>query len=566
MGRNRKKKNYYYSSGSLFALGNDAKPTDPDDPSIYKGGNRDEHGDIRDIITNIVFQPEYRHLSPEELRFQDHGFTAGYPYSYEEARWRHYLDTGRASLPKFGAQTPGSPFSISDSPQDGHRSSSSPPQTPNTVNDEKSTTSTCSLCAARLTLDSERHGAYEASTEGVVPLLDEVTPRGAGKGEPSRGTATPSHYKKTRSKKNRQRIRRLEKTVESLSHGLILALTELKSGALKLDPTSSGDRRARPDGLDVESDFGDEVDALSMAFTSLKTTRESRVGMCTELLRKAASAGAGTSVPPRQSTEGTRVGTTTTRQSPSLEPLTSVTAYPGTGSSTLGTFAPPTNSRTQQLDLPLPTSRTDRERGTHSISNRLESELPVITTKTMGSDKSLSTSNDRSPISGLLEPILRFMTCPDVFQFLKEAENHDGLKGTQMSDLSWVLDNLFDIHGGMMIHCLRQSLKHMNDISQSLGSNTWSQDLKLMQELDKAYSYCLELVFIFSERFPKSASVNFRDLAEGYKGFLDPIITTSYIEDLNSLWTQVHPALLEVNTHTHTHTPSPSFPPLLSFV
>ncbi|KAI0245794.1 hypothetical protein BJV78DRAFT_248827 [Lactifluus subvellereus] len=61
-------------------------------------------------------------------------------------------------------------------------------------------------------------------------------------------------------------------------------------------------------------------------------------------------------------------------------------------------------------------------------------------------------------------------------------------------------------------------------------------------------SYCLELAVIFTEWFPTWASAcrYFRDLSECYEGYLNPVITTSYIEDLNVMWTQVHPALLEV--------------------
>ncbi|KAH8984001.1 hypothetical protein EDB86DRAFT_3084941 [Lactarius hatsudake] len=103
------------------------------------------------------------------------------------------------------------------------------------------------------------------------------------------------------------------------------------------------------------------------------------------------------------------------------------------------------------------------------------------------------------------------------------------------------------------------------------GPSAWSQDSELMQKLDETYCkqlrphidtdgsynsvtkiawemYCLELGGIFSERFPdwESATLFFQNLSEEYGGFLNPIITSSYIEDLTALWTQVHPALLEV--------------------
>jgi hypothetical protein len=64
----------------------------------------------------------------------------------------------------------------------------------------------------------------------------------------------------------------------------------------------------------------------------------------------------------------------------------------------------------------------------------------------MGNDRLLFT---RSPISRLLRPILNFMMCPEVSQFLKQAEAQPGLRGTPIFDLFWVLDNLFNVHGGV---------------------------------------------------------------------------------------------------------------------
>ena len=111
----------------------------------------------------------------------------------------------------------------------------------------------------------------------------------------------------------------------------------------------------------------------------------------------------------------------------------------------------------------------------------------------------------------------------------------------------------------------------MDDISQSLGSDGWSRDLVLSGKLDEAYlkelhphiqtdgdydgvssaawkSYCLKLAVIFSEHFPEWRSVRFfRNLSESYRSCFNPVITTSYIEDLTTLWTKAHPALLEVN-------------------
>jgi hypothetical protein len=61
-------------------------------------------------------------------------------------------------------------------------------------------------------------------------------------------------------------------------------------------------------------------------------------------------------------------------------------------------------------------------------------------------------------------------------------------------------------------------------------------------------SYCFELSGIFSEQFTDSESAIpfFQNISREYD-YLGPMITSSYIEDLSSLWTEVHPALLEVN-------------------
>ena len=113
----------------------------------------------------------------------------------------------------------------------------------------------------------------------------------------------------------------------------------------------------------------------------------------------------------------------------------------------------------------------------------------------------------------------------------------------------------------------------MDAISGVTGLSAWSDDLELMQKLDETYqkqlrpyidtdgsrksvakvaweSYCFELGGIFSEQFPdwELATPFFQNLSLEYDN-LGPIITSSYIEDLSALWTEVHPALLEVHTH-----------------
>ena len=128
-----------------------------------------------------------------------------------------------------------------------------------------------------------------------------------------------------------------------------------------------------------------------------------------------------------------------------------------------------------------------------------------------------------------------------------------------------------------MIYCLQESFIPMDAISRGTGSSSWSQDPDLMQKLDETYckhlrphidtdgsldgshndiakaaweSYCFELCDVFSEQVPdwESATPFFQNLSRAYDR-LGPIITSSYLEDMSSLWIEVHPALLEVKTH-----------------
>jgi hypothetical protein len=67
-----------------------------------------------------------------------------------------------------------------------------------------------------------------------------------------------------------------------------------------------------------------------------------------------------------------------------------------------------------------------------------------------GNDRTLfTTGKDRPLVLQTFSPILKFITTSDVFQFLKRAEIHVGLLKTQLFDLFWILDNLFNVHGGV---------------------------------------------------------------------------------------------------------------------
>jgi hypothetical protein len=69
-----------------------------------------------------------------------------------------------------------------------------------------------------------------------------------------------------------------------------------------------------------------------------------------------------------------------------------------------------------------------------------------------GKDGTLFTTvKDRTVAFRTLSPILEFITSSDVFQFLKRAEIHAGLLNTQLFDMFWILDNLFNVHGGVWL-------------------------------------------------------------------------------------------------------------------
>ncbi|KAI9456854.1 hypothetical protein BJY52DRAFT_1275024 [Lactarius psammicola] len=465
-------------------------------PSIYHGGCVDclSPFEPKVTFTSIVCQTEYSHLSPEELRFQDLEIDTDParwdPHSFEEARLRYYLDEGLTSVPQFGPSIPASAFSVSSRVKsmssDAVPDSGSScfglgcPASGPTV-DGESTTSLCSLCAAKLDADVQGCEEYGATSKRL----------GRDKSMPNLSGHCDILGRKKRSRISR-RVRRLEKTVESLSHGLILALTELR------------DFRAHS----TKTDDSDVVDTQTTAFSSL-----SAVGDHPDSTFRASAPGSNLH-PSEQPDPTPQRKSTTPRTNANL------TAPSISGESKFGPTAKP------------------------------NSVVGHITTR---NDSSPFVSNNWSPISELLRPILDFMT------------------STQLFDLLWVSDNLFNVHGGILIYCLQKSLIPMGAISGVPGLSDWSQDRELMRKPDETYRkylrpsidtdgscnsvtkiawylYCIELGGIFSEQFPdwESAISFFQNLAEGYNGCLSPMITSSYIEDLSGLWAQVHPALLEV--------------------
>ena len=183
-----------------------------------------------------------------------------------------------------------------------------------------------------------------------------------------------SEKKKQKRKKLSRRVRQLEKTVEGLSHGLILALTELQ------------DRKTTADGRKSVN-----VDALSTALSDLSTVEDHP-----------------------DSAPGTSAPGATLPQPPSEPPA--------------------------------------RQRESASQDTSAVGAEHVATEN----DSSMLISEGRTPISGLLKPILDFMACREVHQLLKQAECHPGLRNTQLFDLLWVANNFFNVHGGVRYHSSRR--------------------------------------------------------------------------------------------------------------
>ena len=180
-------------------------------------------------------------------------------------------------------------------------------------------------------------------------------------------------------------MRRLERTVESLSHGLILALTELKefqdrSDGRKTDKTGIiDDLSTAPSRLSTVVDHPNSIPKAPAPDTILRPSEQPD--------------------PTRQREDAIKTGALSVSTAPKLGPL----AEP------------------------------------HD----------VVDPSVAGNDDSLFISDDLSPVSGLLQSILDFISCPEVLQFLKRAEAHPGLRSTQLFDLFWVADNLFNVHGGV---------------------------------------------------------------------------------------------------------------------
>jgi hypothetical protein len=310
--------------------------------------------------------------------------------SLQEERLRYYLDEGLTSVPRFGSPTTAPAFSVSSPVKPTYPDSASGYlglgcPVPGQIVDVESATSTCSLCAARLDTDAKDDEEYEALQRDRVETRVMSSPVSPSPLANSLcilvASSSISRHRDTRDKKKRKRIsrrvRRLEKTVESLSHGLILALTELQNR------TTTADVR--------KTDNSGMVDALSTALSNLST----------------------------------------------------VVDHPD---STPGTSEPEaTLPRTSEPPDPTTTQRESASKNTSTNHEAAEHNDGVVTEN----DTSIFISDDRSPISGLLKPILDFMACPEVHRFFKWAEAHPGLRSTQLFDLLWVANNLYNVHGGV---------------------------------------------------------------------------------------------------------------------
>jgi len=205
---------------------------------------------------------------------------------------------------------------------DPHRSGLDPDVPPSAVTslttaDVESTTtnSTCYLCAARLATSGQREPGGDDDSQRVGAQWDEEIGNRAGVGTCDCNDVrlltqhflfliaflcaalqivslfiyieTPSVLRRrhrfdtergggsrSRSSKTDRRLRRLEKMVESLSHGLILALTQLKSSDVHAESRRRSASPGRRQSHKVESVSRDDVDDdndrnLSTAFAGM---------------------------------------------------------------------------------------------------------------------------------------------------------------------------------------------------------------------------------------------------------------------------------------------------------
>jgi hypothetical protein len=206
-----------------------------------------------------------------------------------------------------------------------------------------------------------------------------------------------------------RRLCRLEKTVESLSHGLILALMQLKSGDVQEEPRCRHCHK---------TESGNDCCDLSTAFAGKGPLENGMGTSCYFGLRLltmsmcAAHGGIAMMVSPLQ-TNNTELSSPLKKELIRSGPQLSSTA---TATTSVASKAGPENM------------------------------FSCIAT---GSNDSLFTTSKEMSHSRMLSPILKFITSSDVFEFLKRVEIHASLWSTQLFDLFWVLDNLFNVHGGV---------------------------------------------------------------------------------------------------------------------
>lgn len=232
----------------------------------------------------------------------------------QEARWHHYLDTGRVPPPET-SPNPAGPHVPATGEGELAKSTVSPHDDGTAISgqvgqlniDDHST-----LSKMPVPLPGSNDGSEDGSG---TRTMDRFLPRfpplsmhfslsaGASASHPSLfsiGAPSVSHHQrprprrvdneKERKSKSGRRLRRLEKTVEALSHGLILALTQLKSesggqsgtGHARAESHSVTHPGSGPlgEGRKAVSASNDATDALLTALSGVTLSEHCTESLC----------------------------------------------------------------------------------------------------------------------------------------------------------------------------------------------------------------------------------------------------------------------------------------------
>ncbi|KAI0316604.1 hypothetical protein OF83DRAFT_1292686 [Amylostereum chailletii] len=169
-------------------------------------------------------------------------------------------------------------------------------------------------------------------------------------------------------------------------------------------------------------------------------------------------------------------------------------------------------------------------------------------------------SSDASDAVKLLSSIASFAQCPEVHALWARVSAFPGLKSLELLTMPWVLDNLYAVHGGVLIHWFNHAL----DTMQALSHDPVRWDPTLVEKLNLVYCSTLRPAVLDPTAPIGKAWTQYRtmmttclDDAGFDAGTVErvlpvnpavpvPLLTASYVEDLNAAWKKVDGPLKEI--------------------